>query len=103
MLARLLHLLRLIWFFSRGHQALVLENLALRQQLAILKRKQKRPRLTRWDRLFWIGLAGYCKDWRRHLFIVHPDTVVRWQRQRFARSATPQVGGLHHRYERLAA
>src|SRR5262249_43739539 len=55
------------------------------QQIAILKRKQKRPRLTRWDRLFWIALACYWKGWRKYLFIVHADTVVRWQRQRFAR------------------
>jgi transposase InsO family protein len=85
MLACLLRLFRLVWLFSRGHQTLALENLALRQQIAILKRKQKHARLTRWDRLFWIALAGYWKGWRKHLFIVHPDTVVRWQRQRFAR------------------
>src|SRR5215472_16287233 len=85
MLACSLRLLRLVWFFSRGHQTLVLENLALRQQIGILKRKRKRPRLTRWDRLFWITLAGYWKGWRKHVFIVHPDTVVRWQRRRFAR------------------
>jgi hypothetical protein len=61
MLACSLRLLRLVWFYSRGHPTLVLENLALRQQIAILKRKRKRPRLTRWDRLFWIALAGYWK------------------------------------------
>jgi len=83
MLACLLRLLRLVWLFSSGHHTLVLENLALRQQIAILKRKQKRPRLTGWDRLFWIALARYWKGWRKHLFIVHPNTVVRWQRQRF--------------------
>jgi hypothetical protein len=51
-----LRLFRMIWLCTRGHQALVLENLALRQQLAIYKRQQKRPRLSRWDRLFWIAL-----------------------------------------------
>lgn len=83
MLAFLLRLFRLVWLFLRGHQALVLENLALRQQLSVYKRKQKRPRLTRWDRLFWIALAGSWRGWRKSLFVVHPDTVVRWQRQRF--------------------
>jgi len=83
MLGLLLRLFRLVWLFVRGHQALVLENLALRQQLSIYKRKQKRPRLTRWDRLFWIALAGSWRGWRKSLFVVHPDTVVRWQRQRF--------------------
>src|SRR5216684_3192754 len=85
MLGFLLRLFRLCWFVLRGHQALVLENLALRQQLAIYKRKRKHPRLTRWDRWFWIAVAGYWKGWRKHLFVVHPDTVVRWQRQRFGK------------------
>jgi len=85
MLAFLLGWFRLIWLFTRGHQALVLENLALRQQLAVYKRHSKRPRLKRSDRLFWVTLAGLWKGWRRVLVLVHPDTVVRWQRQRFRR------------------
>ena len=44
MLAILLGLFQLIWLFGRGHHAIALENLALRQQLAIYKRKKKRPR-----------------------------------------------------------
>src|ERR1035438_794994 len=83
MSAFLLGWFRLIWLFTRGHQALVLENLALRQQLAVYKRHSKRPRLRRSDRMFWIVLAGLWKGWRRALVQVHPDTVVRWQRQRF--------------------
>jgi hypothetical protein len=85
MFASLIRLFHLICFFTRGHQALVLENLALRQQLSIYKRKRKRPRLTRWDRWFWIGLASGWKSWRKSLLVVHPDTVVRWQRGRFRR------------------
>jgi transposase InsO family protein len=85
MLASLLRLFRLVWLFFRGHQALVLENLALRQQLSIYRRKQKRPKLTCWDRLFWIALAGNWKGWRKSLLVIHPDTVVRWQRQRFTK------------------
>jgi len=37
--------------------------------------------------MFWIVLAGLWKGWRRALVLVHPDTVVRWQRQRFRRCA----------------
>jgi MFS family permease len=40
-----------------GHQALVLENLAVRQQLAVYKRHSKRPPLSGSDRMFWIALA----------------------------------------------
>jgi putative transposase len=60
-------------------------NMALRQQLAIYKRKNNRPRLTGRDRWFWIALASIWKGWRRALLVVHPDTVVRWQRHRFQR------------------
>ena len=38
----------------RGRQALLLENLALRQQLAAYKRSRKRPALRTADRVFWI-------------------------------------------------
>ena len=85
MLGFLLGLFRLVWLFGKGHQAVVLENLALRQQLSIYKRKQKRPRLVGRDRWFWIALSVVWKEWRRALCIVHPDTVVRWQRERFRR------------------
>jgi len=81
----LLGLFRVIWLLTKGHRALALENLALRQQLAIFKRRRKRPRLNRSDRVFWIVLAKVWKDWRQALVVVHPDTVVRWQRQRFRR------------------
>jgi transposase InsO family protein len=78
-----LGLFRLVWLFGKNHRAVVLENLALRQQLSIYKRKQKRPRLAKSDRWFWVALAVIWKDWRRALVVVHPDTVVRWHRERF--------------------
>jgi len=81
----LLGLFRLVWLFGKGHQAVVLENLALRQQLSVYKRKHKRPRLVGRDRWFWIALSVVWKQWRRALCMVHPDTVVRWQRKRFGR------------------
>ena len=57
MITLLLHLLRLLPFLFGGHRQLALENLALRQQLAVYKRTVTRPPLRRTDRLFWIGLA----------------------------------------------
>src|SRR5262245_23420909 len=53
----LLHLLRLLPFIFGGHRQLALENLALRQQLAVYKRMMARPRLHGVDRIFWVGLA----------------------------------------------
>ena len=85
MLAILLGLFRLVWLSGRGHHAVVPENIALRQQLAIYKRTKKRPHLVKRDRWFWIALSAMWKGWRRPLFVVHPDTVVRWQRERFRR------------------
>lgn len=85
MLDLLLGLFRLIWLYGKGQHALVLENLALRQQLAIYKRRRQRPRLAARNRWFWIALSLVWKDWRKALSVVHPDTVVRWQRERFRR------------------
>lgn len=80
-----LGLFRMVWLFGKDHRGVVLENLALRQQLSIYKRKQKRPHLAGRDRWFWMTLSVLWKDWRRALIVVHPDTVVRWQRERFRR------------------
>jgi hypothetical protein len=37
------------------------------------------------DRWFWVTVSVMWKNWRQALLIVHPDTVVRWQRERFRR------------------
>jgi hypothetical protein len=68
-----------------GHQAIALENAALRLQLAAFQRKRKRPVLTSLDRVFWITLRSLWSGWRGPLMYVQPDTVLRWQRERFRR------------------
>ena len=45
MITLLLHLLRLLPVLFGGHRQLALENLALRQQLAVYKRMMTRPKL----------------------------------------------------------
>ena len=62
---------------------LLLENLELRQQLGVLKRKNPRPRLAAADRLFWVVLQRLWAGWRRSLILVQPETVVRWHRAGF--------------------
>jgi hypothetical protein len=57
---------------------LALESAALRQQPAIFKRKQPRPRLQRFDRLFWVALQEVWLGWSDALIIVQPETVVSW-------------------------
>ena len=83
--------------FMIGQMALAAENLALRQQLAILEQKAKRPRLRQRDRIFWVWLSRLWKGWRSVLVIVQPDTVVRWHRQGFRfywrwKSRTARIG-----------
>jgi putative transposase len=65
----------------RDRHTLLVENLLLRQQLAIALRARPRPRLRRRDRLFWVVARRLCADWRRHLVLVRPETVLRWHRR----------------------
>ena len=67
MLAALVVALRSLALICGGHRAVALENLALRQQLAVFKRTVKRPQLRHRDRLFWMLLANVWRDWRTAL------------------------------------
>jgi putative transposase len=67
----------------RSRRRLLLENLALRQQLAVLKRRQARPKLSPFEKLFWVLAYRFWTDWKRSLLVVTPETVVRWHRAGF--------------------
>src|SRR5215831_4864392 len=67
----------------RTRRDLVLENLALRHQLAVLQRAAPRPRLRRSDRLFWVLLSQLWNGWADAVSMVQPETVIRWQRTGF--------------------
>jgi putative transposase len=69
--------------FFRSRRDLLLENLALRQQLAVLKRRYPRPRMAVSDRLFWVLLRRFWSPWKQALMLVEPETVVRWHRAGF--------------------
>ena len=77
----------LFWTLTRAFLVsrtnLAIENLALRQQLAILNRKTVRPRLRNRDRFFWVWLSKRWPHWRSALLIVQPESVVKWHRQGF--------------------
>ena len=83
----MLHLLYLLLATARSNlkppRELALENLALRQQLAIVQRKTKRPKLSKADRAFWVALYRLWPDWQHALLIVKPETVVGWHRKGF--------------------
>jgi hypothetical protein len=55
----------------------------LRQQVSVLKRKNRRPKLTRLDRCFWIAVSRVWSEWKSPLLQVKPETVVEWHRRGF--------------------
>jgi len=65
----------------RSREDMALENLALRQQVAVLKRENPRPNIRWFDRAFWVGLRRIWSNWINALIIVKPETVVSWHKQ----------------------
>ena len=83
MLRFILDLATAVRVFFTCRTDLALEILALRQQVAVLKRKRPRPKLSRMDRLFWTALRSVWSRWAEVLLIVKPETVVSWHRAGF--------------------
>lgn len=93
----------LVWVYVclgavlKERRDLALENLALRQQLAVLKRSQSRLKIKQRDRVFWIWLSRTWSGWRATVIIVKAATVVGWHRRSFKRYWTKlsqhEVGG----------
>ena len=94
---------------------LIVDNVALRQQLAAYKARGRHPRIRAADRAFWVVLRQVWNRWSDALVIVKPDTVIRWHRglgketpgrraaqPRPSSQATvvglPRIGGLSRRY-----
>ncbi len=69
----------------RTREERLIENLALRQQVAALKKEPSRPALDDLDRAFWVALRSSWPVWASRLVIVTPDTVAKWHRDRFRR------------------
>jgi len=83
-------MLRIIWIgfvalvsALRWRRDLVLDNLVLRQQLAMFRSRGKHPRIRPADRAFWVVLRRLWSCWADVLVILKPDTVVRWHRAGF--------------------
>jgi hypothetical protein len=67
----------------RSHTALHLEIFALRHQLGVQQRSDKKPKLTPAERLIWARLSELWLDWRTALIIDKPETVIAWHRKGF--------------------
>ena len=62
---------------TRSKSELVFENALLRQQLIVLQRQTKRPKLTWRDRSVMVLLASKLRSWKEALIIVQHDTLLR--------------------------
>jgi len=74
-------LLNLLRDLLRPRRDLLLENLALRQQILVLRRTNPKPPFSLLDKAFWVVLYRRWANWRRPLDLVKPETVIAWHRQ----------------------
>jgi len=78
----------------RSRTELMLEMIALRHQIAVLKRSRTgRPCFGLWDRLFWILLSWWWPHWSESLMVIQPETVKRWRRNGWWRLWRYRSGG----------
>jgi putative transposase len=68
---------------TRGRAELLAENALLRQQLIILRRQIKRPVYRKTDRALLVFLARMVRTWKQALFLIQPETLLRWHRELF--------------------
>jgi putative transposase len=68
---------------TRGKAELLAENALLRQQLIILRRQVKCPVFRKSDRFLLVLLARMVRFWKEALFLVQPETLLRWHRELF--------------------
>jgi len=80
---RLIALFRSLKNLLRSRAQLQLKITALEQQLIVFKKRNPRPKLSRIDRIVWVWLKRLWRNWKEVLYIVKPDTVVRWHRLGF--------------------
>jgi transposase InsO family protein len=88
----LVHLLvrRLVRVIAGGSAAAALEveNAVLRHELGVLRRSVKRPELRRRDRVVLAAASGLLPRGRWAVFVVSPQTLLRWQRELVRRKWT---------------
>ena len=68
---------------TRSRSELLGENALLRQQLIVLRRCAKRPKIQRHERGIMVVLAALTRSWRETVLLVKPETILRWHRAGF--------------------
>jgi transposase InsO family protein len=77
-------LLGYVWSCFQSHESLKAENVVLRHQLNILRRKVlKRPQLSGSDRMLFVWLYRLFPGIADAITIVRPETLIRWHRAGF--------------------
>jgi transposase InsO family protein len=79
----ILVLLRSLLSGFQSRRLLLLENLALRHQLTVLRRQTRKPVLGHADRALWLVFRRLWPDWQRALALVQPETLITWHRLGF--------------------
>lgn len=73
----------IIWGYFSSRHSLVLENAFLRYQVGVLKRSPRRPIIRYWDRPLLVWFSKKLPNWKGALYLVQPETLVRWHRLAF--------------------
>lgn len=73
----------LLSIFFRDHSTIIAENMALKHQITVLQRSVRKPKIRKKDRILWVLLSKLWNGWKKSLFIVQPETVIKWHRQGF--------------------
>lgn len=78
----------LLSLFLKSSNDIKLENIALRSQLALYqhrfeKQNLPKPQPTPAFRQLWVILSRYLVNWKSHLVLVKPETVIKWHRTAF--------------------
>ena len=71
------------WSFFKIRKSLILENLMLRQQLNIYKRKNRRPKLKNIDRIILVWISRVFGKWKSVLVVAKASTLIVWHRKGF--------------------
>jgi putative transposase len=80
--------LGLLVLFARGDASKDLEILVLRHELSILRRQTPRPAFTARDRLLLAACSRVLPRRSWHVFVVRPETLLRWHRRLVAKRWT---------------